>query len=104
MFYNILPATLGPVGWALAGVATGATLVKVLSDSGGDCDRTVTVVQSPPQPKAKRGKRKRAKEQARVAERLCLTLAKVDSRLDVMQSQIDDLAKREPRHPEPSDA
>ena len=99
MFYNILPAALGPVGWALAGAAAGATLVKALGD---DCDRTVTVVQNPPG-NAKRRKRKRAKEQARAAERLCVTLAKFDSRLDVMQSQIDDLAKREPRHPEPGD-
>ena len=99
MFYNVLPA-LGPAGWALGGAALGVALVKAFAD---DCDRTVTV--SPPS-NAKRRKRKHAKERAafdRVAERLSVTLAKFESRLDVMQSQINDLAKREPRHPEPGD-
>ena len=102
MFYTVLPA-LGPVGWALGGAAVGVALVKAFSD---ESDRTVTVVQSPPS-NAKRKKRKRAKERAavhRAAERLNETLGKVDSRQDAMQSQINDLAEREPRHPKPGDA
>lgn len=90
MIYNVLPAALGPAGWALAGAATGVALVKAFSDDG---DRTVTVVQSPPS-KPKRRKRKRAKERAaadRVAERLSETLAKFESRLDEMQGQVNDL-------------
>ena len=98
MFYSVLPA-LGPVGWALSGAVAGVALVKALSSD--ESDRTVTVVQSPPS-NAKRKSRKRAKERAavhRVAERLNETLEKVDSRLDAMQIQINDL-EREPRHPE----
>ena len=59
MIYNILPAALGPVGWALlGGAAAGAILVKAFGD---DCDRSVTVVQNPPN-NAKRRKRKRTKK------------------------------------------
>ena len=101
MFYSVLPA-LGPAGWALGGTLVGVALIKAFSDD--DSDRTVTVVQS----QRKKGKkRQRAKERAevhRVVERLNQTLGKVDSRLDAMQSQINDLAEREPRHPEPGDA
>lgn len=91
MIFNVLPATLGPAGWAIVGAVTGAALTKALADDGDH--RTVTVVQSPPS-KAKRRKRKRAKERAasdRVAERLSETVAKFESRLDGMQGQINDL-------------
>ena len=93
MFYSVLPA-LGPAGWALGGVLAGVAIVKAFGDDPPD--RTVTVVQSPPS-NAKRKKRKRAKRATvdQAAERLNETLGKVDSRLDAMQSQINDLAERE---------
>jgi len=90
---------LGPVGWALGGAAAGVALVKALSD---DADRAVTVVQTPPPP-INAHDRVADAVLVELAMRVCATLAKFDSRLDAMQSQIDDLAKRKPRHPESGD-
>ena len=56
MFYNVLPAALGPAGLALGAAAAGVAIYKALAD---DHDRSVTVVQTS---NAKRKKRKRGKK------------------------------------------